>query len=164
MAPRMLRPVALAVTAALVALAASGSLGAKFAGDRFDHLKHRALFPSCTSCHTGIASAEQPGDTGVWPPAATCLTCHDGTVESRVDWEPPPAPRTNLRFTHPDAGDDELPASKPAEWRRPSPPLRVPVWLAGLAVLFSLVLLCGYRGELAEDAARLGERLGGSAR
>jgi type IV/VI secretion system ImpK/VasF family protein len=61
-------------------------------------------------------------------------------------------------------GDDELPASKPAEWRRPSPPLRVPVWLAGLAVLFSLVLLCGYRGELAEDAARLGERLGGSAR
>lgn len=101
MAPRMLRPVALAVTAALVALAASGSLGAKFAGDRFDHLKHRALFPSCTSCHTGIASAEQPGDIGVWPPAATCLTCHDGTVESRVDWEPPPAPRTNLRFTHP---------------------------------------------------------------
>lgn len=60
-------------------------------------------------------------------------------------------------------GDDELPACKPAEWRRPSAPLRVPVWLAGLAVLFSLVLLCSYHGELAEDAVRLGDRLGGSA-
>jgi hypothetical protein len=96
-----LRPAALAVTAALVALAASGSLRAKLARDKFDHLTHRALFPSCTSCHTGIASADGPGDAGVWPSAASCLACHDGTIEPRVDWEPPPAPRTNLRFTHP---------------------------------------------------------------
>lgn len=60
--------------------------------------------------------------------------------------------------------EEEVPVSKPAEWRRPSPPLRLPLWLAGLALLFSLVLLCGYRGELAEDAGRLAERLGGAAR
>ena len=59
------------------------------------------------------------------------------------------------------AGDEALPACKPAEWRRPSARLRAPLWLAGLAVLFSLELLCGYDSELADDAGRLGDRLGG---
>lgn len=96
-----LRRAALVSAALLLALAASGPLRARLARDRFDHLAHRGLFPTCTSCHTGIASAEGPGDRGVWPPAAACASCHDGTVEPRVDWNPPPAPRTNLRFTHP---------------------------------------------------------------
>lgn len=61
-------------------------------------------------------------------------------------------------------GDDDLPASKPAPWRRPGAPLRLPVWLAMLGLLFSLVLLCGYHGELADDAARLVLHLGGQAR
>jgi len=96
-----LRRAALAVSAVLLAFAAAELLQARLARDRFDHLVHRALFPSCTSCHTGIASADGPGDAGVWPSAASCAACHDGTVEARVDWEPPPAPRTNLRFAHP---------------------------------------------------------------
>jgi len=58
-------------------------------------------------------------------------------------------------------GDDELPTSKPAAWRHPTAPLRLPVWLAALVLLFSLVLLCGYHGELADDADRLVEHLGG---
>ena len=58
-------------------------------------------------------------------------------------------------------GDDELPTSKPAAWRHPTAPLRLPMWLAMLVLLFSLVLLCGYHGELADDADRLVEHLGG---
>lgn len=57
--------------------------------------------------------------------------------------------------------DDALPPVKPAEWTRPHPPLRLPVWLAGLALLFALVLMCGYRSEVADDASRLAERLSG---
>ena len=51
-------------------------------------------------------------------------------------------------------------ALKPAEWRVPGRALRLPVWLAGLALLFSAALLCSYQGEVADDAARLGARLG----
>ena len=65
--------------------------------DRFDHWEHRELFPSCASCHVGVTLA----GAAVWPEAADCAQCHDGTVEERVDWAPPPGPtRTNLRFTH----------------------------------------------------------------
>jgi type IV/VI secretion system ImpK/VasF family protein len=62
------------------------------------------------------------------------------------------------------AGDEGLPEVKPADWRRPSSPMRLPAWLAGLALLFAMTMLCGYHSELADDAARLAERLGGTAR
>jgi Doubled CXXCH motif (Paired_CXXCH_1) len=63
----------------------------------FDHWQHRNLFPSCVSCHAGVQESDRP----LWPAAAACADCHDGTVEKRVDWQPPPGPpRTNLRFTH----------------------------------------------------------------
>jgi hypothetical protein len=72
----------------------------------FDHLKHKALFPSCTTCHAGAARA----DASLWPAAASCAACHDGTIEKAVSWTPPAtARRSNLRFDHvahaKDAGD-----------------------------------------------------------
>ncbi len=58
----------------------------------------------------------------------------------------------------------DLPEHKAADWRRPGAPLRLPVWFAALTLLFSLVLLCTYHSELAQDAERLGERLEGRTR
>jgi hypothetical protein len=96
-----LRRAILAAVAALVVIAAAGPLRARLTADRFDHQTHRRLFPSCESCHAGIANAATAADPGVWPTSRACATCHDGTIEDSVDWQPPPAPRTNLRFTHP---------------------------------------------------------------
>ena len=62
----------------------------------FDHAKHARLFPACTSCHVGAASAGR----SVWPDAATCATCHDGVIQRRVAWQVPESLRTNLRFDH----------------------------------------------------------------
>ena len=85
------------LVAALLGLAGSGWAAARAAQERFDHLEHKALFPSCLSCHAGVVDTAQPA----WPTAAGCATCHDGTIEERVEWQPPAAPpRTNLRFTH----------------------------------------------------------------
>jgi hypothetical protein len=81
----------------LLALGGTGWAGARMAQDRFDHLQHKALFPSCLACHAGVADTTR----SIWPKAEGCAACHDGTVEKRVEWEPPEAlPRTNLRFTH----------------------------------------------------------------
>jgi cytochrome c7-like protein/doubled CXXCH motif protein len=63
---------------------------------RFDHLKHRSLFPTCTSCHSGVEQAGQP----LWPDSAQCAACHDGEVQPRVTWQYPESLRTNLRFSH----------------------------------------------------------------
>ena len=63
----------------------------------FDHLKHKALFPSCTTCHAG---AETKG-ASLWPAESSCVACHDGKIEKTVAWHPRTTPRsTNLRFDH----------------------------------------------------------------
>ncbi|HEY3219819.1 MAG TPA: hypothetical protein VGJ80_03735 [Gemmatimonadales bacterium] len=63
----------------------------------FDHMKHKALFPSCTSCHAGAAQKGQ----ALWPDPVSCNSCHDGTIEKAVVWRAPTAPRRgNLRFDH----------------------------------------------------------------
>lgn len=63
----------------------------------FDHLKHKALFPSCASCHAGAAHK----GASLWPDPVSCAACHDGTIEKVVAWRPPPlARRSNLRFDH----------------------------------------------------------------
>lgn len=69
--------------------------------------------------------------------------------------------RVNDRMRERILEDDALPPVKPADWNHPHPPLRLPVWLAGLAVLFALVLMCGYRSEVADDGQRLADRLEG---
>jgi hypothetical protein len=64
----------------------------------FPHARHAGLFPTCATCHAGIAT----GDAArTFPTATACAGCHDGTVRARIAWTPPV--RTGLgmlTFTH----------------------------------------------------------------
>ncbi len=82
--------------AVLFLLLAIGRVEAQTSRDRFDHDEHRKLFPSCQSCHAGAAVEGQ----SLWPQSTGCATCHDGTIEKVVDWQPPAQRRTLLHFTH----------------------------------------------------------------
>jgi len=74
-------------------------IGLLQAPSSFDHPKHAKLFPSCTSCHRGAAS--DGARASMWPDAASCASCHDGTIEKQVTWSPRAGPRRgNLRFDH----------------------------------------------------------------
>ncbi len=64
--------------------------------DRFDHVEHAKVFPSCTACHAG---AVDPA-AALLPSGLGCVNCHDGTVERRVYWRAPEPEANNLRFTH----------------------------------------------------------------
>jgi hypothetical protein len=65
--------------------------------DRFQHAKHATLFPSCTTCHTGVIDS----GSAMWPEPAQCASCHDGIVKPRVTWDASTGPNPdNLRFTH----------------------------------------------------------------
>jgi hypothetical protein len=67
-------------------------------GQRFDHYRHRNLFPTCEQCHQG--AGEDP-DLPMWPEAESCATCHDGTTRPRVAWAPPTESRpSNIKFAH----------------------------------------------------------------
>ena len=88
--------VALCATAA-AAQRPAGALAVTPQASPFDHQKHRKLFPACETCHRGAA---EPG-AALWPDPASCATCHDGTIQSRIVWRPPAEPlRTNQRFDH----------------------------------------------------------------
>lgn len=66
-------------------------------GERFDHYRHRRLFPTCVSCHQGAEDPEQ----SLWPDSAACAACHDGTNRPRIAWRPPEQERpSNLKFAH----------------------------------------------------------------
>jgi hypothetical protein len=92
------RAVVVMPTLLVLLLAAWRLADARSTAPQFDHAEHAKLFPgSCTTCHLGAATE----GTAIWPTAASCATCHDGTVETRVEWQPPTSvPPTNLRFTH----------------------------------------------------------------
>ena len=67
------------------------------AAPAFDHPRHAKLFPSCVSCHDGVATADAP----LYPDPATCASCHDGVIQKAVVWRPPEGSRAhNLRFVH----------------------------------------------------------------
>lgn len=95
----MRAPLRIAILAGGLTLALGGARVLGWGGaDGFDHEKHGKLFPSCESCHAGVADTRLP----VFPAAVTCAECHDGQVEKTVDWSPPANPQpSNLRFTHP---------------------------------------------------------------
>src|SRR6266496_5202425 len=68
-------------------------------GQGFDHQKHKALFPSCTSCHAGTVTK----GASLWPDPVSCTTCHDGTIEKTVGWRAPTSPdrkSTRLNSSH----------------------------------------------------------------
>jgi len=67
--------------------------------------------------------------------------------------------RVNDRMRERIVDDEQLPPIKPADWDIPRPPTRLHLWLAGLALAFSLVLMCGYRSEVGDDGDRLADRL-----
>lgn len=82
---------------ALAALLVASPLAAQQPASGFDHPKHQKLFPTCTTCHAGAASA----GAALWPDPASCATCHDGKIQKAVTWRPPVEPaRHNLTFEH----------------------------------------------------------------
>lgn len=87
----------LALAGVIILVGAAPELLGRARADSFDHAKHRKLFPTCESCHAGVAEPGQP----LFPAAASCASCHDGEVQQRVDWSPPTTPHpTNLKFAH----------------------------------------------------------------
>ena len=65
----------------------------------FPHDKHVKLFPTCVGCHADVTANTT---AALFPPQASCATCHNGTDAKRVEWRPParPAPQGLLRFSH----------------------------------------------------------------
>ncbi len=88
----MSRPLTLTLVIALLVAARAAAQQPQ----RFDHLKHASLFPTCAACHAGVDQPNQP----LWPDSAQCAACHDGEVQPRVPWQYPESLRTNLRFSH----------------------------------------------------------------
>jgi Cytochrome c7 and related cytochrome c/Doubled CXXCH motif (Paired_CXXCH_1) len=65
----------------------------------FTHARHARLFLMCSSCHAGITTGER---STAFPAPALCASCHDGTVQPRVQWAAPAARGAGLLvFSHP---------------------------------------------------------------
>jgi doubled CXXCH motif protein len=80
----------------VLALGGFGGVVLHKSRDRFDHEKHRKVFPECAGCHAGVTDPARP----VFPPPDACAACHDGVVKPEVKWSAPAAHPSNLRFTH----------------------------------------------------------------
>ncbi len=63
----------------------------------FPHVKHAKLFPTCGSCHAGIATGDS---ASMFPPAPSCKECHNGDDVKVVAWSAAAVRPTNLRFDH----------------------------------------------------------------
>ena len=94
MIARGMRTIIIAATACAVTAWAAV---ARQQASPFPHAVHSRVFISCATCHAGMARPNAPQ----FPEPATCASCHDGTTERRVDWQPRSGPRvSNLRFDH----------------------------------------------------------------
>ena len=83
-------PAALLLSA--VGLAAAGGSGLRQGPPPpFDHPQHAKLFVSCATCHAGATEA----GGALMPTAESCVSCHDGRVEGRVQWRPRQGPRSS---------------------------------------------------------------------
>ncbi|MDH5233438.1 MAG: hypothetical protein OEW77_00660 [Gemmatimonadota bacterium] len=108
---RALGGLTLGLGALVAGVLLAAPLASRTADPPFPHEKHAKVFPVCVACHRGVV------ETGVslWPSPEGCATCHDGTVQKRVDWQPRVGPRaSNLRFTH-DAHSLSAAAKNPAD-------------------------------------------------
>jgi hypothetical protein len=84
------------VVSLVILLGASRSGALRQDRDTFDHEKHQKVFPECQTCHAGILEEGK----SIFPAAESCASCHDGTVEKRVNWSARPNRPSNFRFTH----------------------------------------------------------------
>ena len=70
---------------ALASLAIPAALWAQGSAP-FPHERHAPLFSACSECHAGIKT----GDAALaFPRVAFCATCHDGSMQPRVQWAAP---------------------------------------------------------------------------
>ncbi len=77
---------------------------------KFEHERHRELFPTCVACHSGVMLGSSP-----WPTPEGCRSCHDGVVEKEVEWSPPVVSvSSNLRFEHQRHAELEGRSGKPS--------------------------------------------------
>lgn len=62
----------------------------------FPHDIHESFF-DCTACHGGLTEV----GGAHFPEPTFCATCHNGTIQVTVSWQPPdPRPQSNPRFSH----------------------------------------------------------------
>ena len=87
-----------ALAIAVAALGAPPRVRAQAAAGAFPHARHARVFPTCRGCHAGIAT----GDSArFFPTPALCADCHNGSVESRVQWAGAAPVRAGLlAFSH----------------------------------------------------------------
>jgi hypothetical protein len=67
------------------------------AQQRFPHETHSVFFPDCGACHAGVASGTEEG---LYPESSMCAPCHDGSTAPQIQWDPPEARASSLRFPH----------------------------------------------------------------
>jgi len=85
------------VSVSTLLVAAWGAQLRQVPAPSFPHEEHAKVFVQCQLCHAGASTT----GAAMFPNAATCATCHDGTIEKTVAWQPRPGPRiSNLRFDH----------------------------------------------------------------
>ncbi|MCC7195088.1 MAG: cytochrome c3 family protein [Gemmatimonadaceae bacterium] len=91
---------ALLITAAIAAVAAVfPANAARRDASAFPHARHAKLFPTCAGCHAGIETGDAARE---FPAAASCASCHDGTIRRRVEYSAPVRRGAGfLTFSHP---------------------------------------------------------------
>jgi predicted CXXCH cytochrome family protein len=91
----------IAALAAVATIAVAGTIGSiSLTADRterFPHERHARLFPFCESCHEGVEEGDR---ANYFPSPQMCVSCHDGQVQPRVEWDGPREYLTNLVFEH----------------------------------------------------------------
>jgi hypothetical protein len=79
--------------------AMTGGLLLAFPQERFPHDKHARLFPTCGSCHAGIAAGDTARFVSITP--GDCAGCHDGAELDAIAWTGYERSASNLAFPHP---------------------------------------------------------------
>jgi predicted CXXCH cytochrome family protein len=87
--------VASALAAGLLYVAAAAA--SQWMGPGFPHEKHEKLFPVCEGCHAGVVTGDS---STLYPAAADCANCHDGTRVKKIEWSGPTERVSNLEFSH----------------------------------------------------------------
>jgi doubled CXXCH motif protein len=96
--PRRRAATRIALAAGGLAAVATGVLSLLARQDDFPHAEHAGLFPTCQSCHAGIAADDTAAFVSITP--EECAACHDGGELPAVAWAGYERPESNLAFSH----------------------------------------------------------------